>query len=69
MILNIIQLVLSILLISIILIQSRNGGLGSVFGGNDNIQTTRRGVEKKMHYTTIAIAVAFFATSLINVLF
>jgi protein translocase SecG subunit len=69
MILNVIQLILSILLICVILIQSRNGGLGSVFGGSDNVQTTRRGVEKKLHITTIAIAATFFVVSLINVLF
>ncbi|MFH1611273.1 MAG: preprotein translocase subunit SecG [Patescibacteria group bacterium] len=69
MTLDIIQLALSVLLIGTIMIQSRSAGLGSVFGGNDNVQTTRRGVEKKLHITTIIIAIAFFVISLINVLF
>ncbi|EKD47404.1 MAG: hypothetical protein ACD_66C00078G0001 [uncultured bacterium] len=69
MTLNIIQLVLSVLLVGTILIQSRSTGLGSVFGGSDNVQTTRRGVEKKLHITTVVIAIAFFVISLLNVLF
>ncbi|MBT3230503.1 preprotein translocase subunit SecG [Candidatus Uhrbacteria bacterium] len=69
MTLDIIQLALAILLTGAVLIQTKNAGLGSIFGGSDNVQTTRRGVEQKLHITTIVIAVLFFAVSLINVLY
>lgn len=69
MTLDILQFVFALLLIGAVLIQSKNAGLGSVFGGSDNVQTTRRGVERKLHVTTIVIAIIFFAISLANVLF
>ena len=69
MTLDIIQFILAILVAVAILIQSKNAGLGSIFGGSDGVQTTRRGVEKKLHITTIIISILFFAVSLANVLF
>lgn len=69
MTLDILQLIFALLLIGAVLIQSKNANLGSVFGGNDNVQTARRGVERKIHITTIVIAVIFFAISLANVLY
>ncbi len=69
MTLDIIQFILAILLVGAVLIQSKNAGLGSIFGGSDNVQTTRRGVERKLHITTIVIAILFFAISLLNVLY
>jgi len=69
MTLDIIQFILAIILAVAILIQSKNAGLGSIFGGSDGVQTTRRGVEKKLHVTTVVIAILFFAFSLANVLY
>lgn len=69
MTLDILQFILAILMIGSVLIQNKNAGLGSIFGGSDNVQTTRRGVEKKLHNTTIVIAIIFFAVSLVNVLY
>lgn len=69
MTLDIIQFILALLMSGAVLIQSKNAGLGSIFGGSDNVQTTRRGVEQKLHITTIVIAVTFFAVSLVNVLY
>lgn len=61
---NIIQLVLSALLTVVILLQQKGSGLGSAFGGSSNVYSTKRGVDKILHYATIVIAVIFFAFSL-----
>jgi preprotein translocase subunit SecG len=69
MILNISQLVLAILLTAAILMQARGSGAGIAFGGDGNVYRTRRGVEKKLHAATVALAVLFLGVALANVLF
>ncbi len=69
MIINIIQLILAFLLIAAILMQARGSGLGAVFGGEGNVFRTKRGLEKKLHTTTIALAIIFFGVALANALF
>lgn len=64
---NIIQIIVSIALIIIIMIQAKSSGLGSVFGGDSSIHKTRRGVEKSMHQATIGICIVFFAISIVSV--
>lgn len=64
---NIIQIIVSIALIIIIMIQARSSGLGSVFGGDSSMHKTRRGVEKSMHQATIGICIVFFAISIVSV--
>ena len=67
--LNLIQIVISIALIVLILLQTKGSGLGGLFGGRDSsIYTTRRGVEKTMFNFTIALAVSFFVVAIINVI-
>lgn len=66
--LNIIQMVLSILLVIIILLQVKGGsGLGGIFGGSDSVYRTKRGVEKWMFWATIIISVFFVLSSIANV--
>jgi preprotein translocase subunit SecG len=63
------QIVLSITLITVILLQVKSAGLGSAFGGSDaSIYTTRRGVDKVLFQFTIILAVIFLITSLIVLL-
>ena len=65
---NISQIILSILLIFVILVQQKGSGLGSAFGGGDNtIFSAKRGVDKILHNGTIAISILFFAISLIRI--
>jgi len=61
---NIIQFVLAILLIAAILLQQKGTGLSGVFGGSSNIYSTKRGIDKILHLSTIIIALAFFSISL-----
>lgn len=48
--------------------QSSSAGLGAVFGGDGGVQRTKRGVEKKLHHTTIILAILFLGVALVNVL-
>ena len=67
--LNLVQIVISVALIVLILLQTKGSGLGSLFGGSDSsIYTTRRGLEKTLFNVTIGLAVAFFLVALINVI-
>jgi preprotein translocase subunit SecG len=66
--LKIIQIIVSILLIVVILMQSRGTALGGVFGGSSTVFLTKRGIEKKLFILTIILAVLFFAVSLGTVL-
>lgn len=61
---NIIQLILSAILTVVILLQQKGSGLGSAFGGSSNVYSTKRGVDKILHYATIVIAIIFFGFSL-----
>lgn len=65
--LSIAQIILSVLLIGAILIQQRGGGLGSAFGGGEQLYGTRRGVEKVLFTATIVIAVLFLAIALARI--
>ena len=62
---NIIQIVISFLLMITILMQNKSGGLSEVFGGEGaNIYKTKRGAEKFIYWATIILSFAFFGLSL-----
>lgn len=65
---NIIQIVLSVLLIITILLQHRGTGLGGAFGGESNIYRSKRGIEKFLFYTTIVLTVLFVTLAILNIL-
>jgi preprotein translocase subunit SecG len=58
------QIVLSIALILVILLQVRGGGLGGIFGSPDTVYRTRRGVERTLFKLTIALAIVFVVVSM-----
>ena len=64
--LNIAQIILSVSLITIVLLQVRGGGLGGIFGTPSSVYRTRRGLEKTLFQLTIAIAVVFIAIALLR---
>lgn len=66
-ILPIIQIVLSVLLVTAILLQQRGTGLGAAFGGEGAVYRTKRGLEKGLFYATIGLSVLFFATAILNI--
>lgn len=65
--LQIVQIIISITLIAIILLQGKGGGIGSVFGGSGGVYKTRRGVEKTLYQVTIGLSVLFFILALVIV--
>ncbi len=62
------QIAVSVILIVLIAVQQRGTALGSAFGGGGEFYSTRRGVQKKLHYATIAAAALFIILSVANLL-
>jgi preprotein translocase subunit SecG len=65
--LNVIEMVTSVLLVTLILLQSKGSGLGSTFGQEGSVFRTRRGAEKVIFQLTIIVAIVFCLLSLISV--
>jgi protein translocase SecG subunit len=63
----ILHLVFTVTLITLILLQSSSGGLGSAFGGGE-FYRTKRGAERVVFTATIAVTVLFLITSIANIL-
>jgi len=63
--LNIIQLVISAVLIVVILLQVRGSGFGEL--GSQSVFRTRRGVEKTLFQLTIVLAAVFIIMSMWSV--
>lgn len=65
---NSIQLVIAIFLIIIILLQQKGSGVSGIFGGSSNVYSTKRGVDKVLHWGTIVLSVVFFGVSLLRLI-
>ena len=63
-ILNIFQVVLSLLVIGAVLLQVKGAGLGNIFGGGGETFHTRRGVEQTLFRATIVLMTLFVAVSI-----
>ena len=61
-----VQIVISVLLVTVILLQVRGQG-GGLFGPAEGSYRTRRGLEKALFQFTIFLAAVFLATSIISV--
>jgi protein translocase SecG subunit len=64
-ILTVIQLIISVLLISAILMQQRGSGLSSAFGGGGESYHTKRGFEKILFISTIVLASLFLISTFV----
>lgn len=65
--LNIAQIIISVALVVVILMQTKSsGGLGGIFGGDGSVFRTRRGVERTLFNFTIVLSVAFLVVSLLS---
>jgi len=67
-IINYIQIVVSVLLISSILLQHRGTSLGGAFGGEGNVYRSRRGAENFLFWATVTLGVIFVGLSITNIL-
>ena len=57
-----IQIVISVILVALILLQRTGAQVGGAFGGSDNLSSayhTRRGTEKGLFIATITLAIIF----------
>jgi preprotein translocase subunit SecG len=63
---NVIQIVVSVVLALVILSQVKEGG-GGLFGSGQSTVRTRRGLEKTLFQITIGLAVIFVLFSIISV--
>lgn len=64
----IMQIIIAATLIALVLLQAREGGLSSIFGGEGGVYKTRRGVEKTLFQATVGLSIAFFVLALVTVL-
>ncbi len=67
--LTIAQMVLSVALVLVLMLQVRGGGLGGIFGQADTVYRTKRGLEKTLFQLTIALVVLFITISLLMLAF
>lgn len=67
--LNVAQIIVSVALVAIILLQVRSGSsVGGLFGGGEmSVYKTRRGVERTIFNITVGLSIAFFVITLVNV--
>ncbi|HOZ03697.1 MAG TPA: preprotein translocase subunit SecG [Candidatus Woesebacteria bacterium] len=61
---NIGQILLAILIVTLILLQAQGTGLGATWGGGGETYHTKRGVEKLIFYLTILCVLLFVVFSL-----
>ena len=67
-IINIAQVIISLLLIAGVLVQQRGEGLSPVFGGDSGAYRTRRGAEKSIFIATIILSVLFLVTAVLGII-
>lgn len=66
-IIDVLQIVFSLLLTGCILLQAQGSGFGQAWAGGGESYHTRRGVEKVVFYATIILIGLFTITSLVAV--
>ena len=59
--LNYITLIISVILVVLVLLQSKGAGLGSAFGGDSGAYQSRRGLEKGIFILTVVLSIIFIA--------
>jgi protein translocase SecG subunit len=67
MFISIAQIIVSVILIVLILLQERSSGLSGVFGGGESeFYSKRRGMERLIFIATIVLIIFFALLSLLN---
>ncbi len=61
---EVLQIVLSIVLIVVVLLQSKGAGFGGAFGAQSTMFRTRRGLEEYLFRGTVVLAALFIVVSL-----
>lgn len=66
--LMLINVVIAVLIVVLILMQGKGSGLGSAWGGQGEMFSTRRGIEKWTLRITVVLIILFFIISVFNLL-
>ena len=68
--LHVAQIIIALMVIIIIMVQVRGGGLGGIFGGSgESAFRSRRGVERTLFRFTIVLVMVFILLSIFSVRF
>jgi preprotein translocase subunit SecG len=65
---NVAEIIISIILILVLLVQTRGAGFTGTFNSDSSVFRSRRGVEKTLFQLTIALAVVFVIISVLSVI-
>ncbi len=65
---NLIQIIISVTLIVILLLQMKGEGLGGIFGGDSSVYHQRRGLEATLFNLTVVLSAIFLILSFISAL-
>ncbi len=67
--LNILQIIISVILIIVVLLQVKGSGFGAALGGmsGGSVFRTKRGLERTLFQATIMLAVVFVMVSFLSV--
>lgn len=70
MVLEILQIIISVILIGVVLLQAKGSGFGAALGGmsGGGVYRTKRGLEKTLFQATIILVIAFVFVSFLSVL-
>lgn len=69
--LQIVQIIISVALVIVIILQAKGSGIGNLLGGNDTgmgITKTRRGLERTLFQITILLAALFLLNGIIQLM-
>lgn len=67
-ILLVIQIIISVLLIIVILLQNRGAEVSGLFGGSSSVYRTKRGIERFLHISTIVLAILFLGVGILSLI-
>ncbi len=67
-VINIVQIIISLTLIAILLLQMKGEGLAGAFGSDSPVAHQRRGLEATLYNITVALVVVFLVLSLLSAL-
>lgn len=65
----IIQIIISIILIILVMLQAKDSGLNNPFGATQTGYQTKTGPEKTIYLLTVFIVIAFILVSVLNIRF
>jgi preprotein translocase subunit SecG len=66
--LHIVQILISLVLITLVLLQTRGSSFSATFTSDSSIYHSRRGVERTLFHFTIGVAVFFVLISIVSAL-